>query len=364
MTYTINEVIDQLVVSNNKSSDIKEKILLLINTNDSSSSNLWYINMLIVISGWLAVIPFFIFFHIAGFLNNAQMSLFTGFILICLTVIIHYFNKKILFVNHLNLALNYTGQIVLFNGIALYTNGLKIPSICLLLIQIVLSIIYNEKILRFICVIIATISMILILYSFKLFQDIHIIIFLLSLTVTLIWTFEKKILLNKYLVDLYKPFSYGFAISLLLVLIFSVLPEIDEFSRVKWLYSSFLLSIILILLEAHLLNNNKIKLSSMLSLLTFFSSLIICALFYKSPGIIGAFIILLISFNALDRLLTGISILFLTAFFIIFYYNLEISLLSKSISLMCSGLFLLFIRFIWLKYFYILKEEKIICVQK
>ena len=72
----------------------------------------------------------------------------------------------------------------------------------------------------------------------------------------------------------------------------------------------------------------------------------IALLLHQSPGIIAAIIVLLLGYRRGNNVLIGLAIVFLSVFFIAYYYHLNISLLMKSITLMSAGVGLLVLRFV------------------
>jgi uncharacterized membrane protein len=62
------------------------------------------------------------------------------------------------------------------------------------------------------------------------------------------------------------------------------------------------------------------------------------------PGIIGSLTILLLGFHKGNKVLMGIAGIFLGYFVTLFYYDMEITLLLKSIALIGSGILFLLIR--------------------
>ena len=75
-------------------------------------------------------------------------------------------------------------------------------------------------------------------------------------------------------------------------------------------------------------------------------TIFISLLFYQTPGIIAAAIVMILGFQRGNRVLMGGAILFFTLFLVAYYYHLELNLLMKSIALTSSGLALLGLRWI------------------
>ena len=113
---------------------------------------------------------------------------------------------------------------------------------------------------------------------------------------------------------------------------------------ITWWLSSLGLTALLLALEYYLFQKNSVPLIKRYAI--FAGTILIALLLYQAPGIIAAIILLLLAFQRGNRVLMAIAIIFLTVFFIAYYYHLNITLLMKSISLISAGAGLLILRFV------------------
>jgi hypothetical protein len=65
---------------------------------------------------------------------------------------------------------------------------------------------------------------------------------------------------------------------------------------------------------------------------------------FTTPGLLVALGLLVLGYGMADQILTGIALLFLPVFLVLFYYDMDVSLLNKSYILAGSGLCLLMVR--------------------
>jgi len=354
---TLHTLFDELVTQNRLQSEALAKMADTLSTPDDEMSTPWFISVLIGFGAWMAIIPFIGFLATIDVLNSPSSAIVVGAILVIGTVWLHYFKRNNLFFNQLALALNLTGQVLLIGGIAIEAKGVVVPALATCFLEIALISVYRDSIIRFLGVIIATLATLVLLHDFDLPQGIHVLIVLFAVGAIWYWMAEPSHLTNKFMASLYKPLGYGFVIALQTVLLLSILPNADFIPPVTWWYSTLGLMVVLLMLEYHLLRINLMPVEynllqvnlipSLESVAIFAGTGLVALLLYQSPGIIAAIIVLLLGFQRGNRVLMGLSIIFLTVFFIAFYYHLNITLLMKSITLMSAGLTLLILRFVF-----------------
>jgi hypothetical protein len=317
-------------------------------TSSTQSPTPWFINLLIVISAWLSVIPFLIFLYAANLVGSSTIiDMGIGIFLLVATTFLHYVHSKNLFFNQLALALNLVGQTLFIVSLLLETQDITIVALATLGLQIVLMGVYQDSLLRFLAILIATIAILVIIYEYDSFPAIHALIFLTAAGAAWCWIRESRHLTHNIMASLYQPLGYGFVIALQTVLIFSILPNMDLIPVLSWWWSALGLTIILLIVEYLVLLKNDIQIHSVTSYAIFASTLIVAFLLSTGPGIIAAIIVLLLGFQRGNRLLMGIAFIFLTIFLVAYYYHLDITLFLKSITLISSGLVLLALRFMF-----------------
>ncbi len=345
----LNNLIDELVLKKLLPPNTEPQINAVL--QQEVEANPWFITTLIGISAWLSVVLFLIFIFLSHIIDDASSAILVGFILLVVTVFLQYLYKNRLFISQLSLALNLTGQILFIGGIAIADENIVAAALMTWFLEILLIFIYKNSILRFLAVLIATVAALVMLYEFRLYQWIHIVIILLAAGSSWYWLAESDHLTDKMMTWLYQPLGYGFVIALQMVLLLSILPDTPNIPNITWWYSTVGLTIILIMLEIYLLDGYDILMSASQSYAIFISTLLVCILLYQSPGIIASIIILVLGFQRGNRVLMGLAIIFMTLFIVAFYYHLNITLLMKSITLITTGIALLGLRF-GFKYIY------------
>jgi hypothetical protein len=344
---TLNTVLDDLVVQNLLPSESQLQIVKVLTHSPEKIPTPWFISTLIGISAWLAVIPFIGFLFITKLIETPASAIAVGIILVIGTTVLDYVKRDVLFINQLNLALNLTGQILFITGIGFEKRDIVAAALATWFLEIVLIGIYQNSILRFLAVLLATVAALILLHDFKIHQGIHFLTVLIAAGAIWYWIAEPRHLTDNMMMNLYQPLGYGFAIALQMVLILSILPTSEFVPPLTWSYSTLGLTVLLLVLEYHILQINHIPPLSNKSYTLFGGTLLVALLLYQGPGIIAATIILLLGFQRGNKVLIGLAIASFTLFFIAYYYYLDITLLMKSITLMSAGAALLVLRFVF-----------------
>jgi uncharacterized membrane protein len=344
---TLRTVLDDLIAQNQLPNEAPAEIAKTLTVSLEQPSTPWFVSALVAVSAWLSVIPFLTFISLSHLVEGSISAIIVGLILLIGTVILHYFKSHILFLDQLALALNLTGQALLIYGIAQESGNVVAVTLATLFLEMVLIGIYSDNILRFISVLIATVAALVLLYDFKLYQGIHVMIVLIAMGAVWYWITEASQLTDQIMASLHQPLAYAFIIALQMILLLSILPPMRYIPPVSWWYSTMGLTVLLLALEYYILDSNHITIFSVKTYTIFAGTLLVALLLYQSPGIIASIIVLVLGFQRGNRVLMGLALVFLTVFLIAYYYHLNITLLMKSISLMSAGLALLGLRFMF-----------------
>ena len=151
----------------------------------------WFVSALIAISAWLSIIPFISFLALLGILKSDNSLIFIGLFLIIGTFFLHYFQKNVLFLNHLAFALNVTGQTMFIGGIML-ERDIATAALATWFLEIVVIAVYRDNLLRFLAVLIAIAAALILIYEFEIMQAIHAIIVLIAAGAAWYWISESR----------------------------------------------------------------------------------------------------------------------------------------------------------------------------
>lgn len=327
----------------------EEAIIFELNKEKTDQSLI--IKILSVLGALLASVAFIGFLFITGIYDSKIALLVFGFICFMISI---WINKKSdqFIMDTLSVSSYLIGYVLI--GFALITWKINETQICfgfILLAFLTLNLIQNY-ILSFISVLIIHGSILALLLTNNHY---HLIPFYLS-AIALILTYfflreASMISFSKKLFRLYSPIRIGLITSFLSGLILLVKASFFEISfHYIWICSLLIISIILYFLH-QLITILKIN-GGLRKSAIFASSLFFLLPTLYAPALSGAILIVLLSFFVNYKTGLVIGILAFLYFIAQYYYDLNISLLQKSILLFCSGLAFLLI--------YLLTHKKLI----
>jgi len=307
--------------------------------NDESSIA---IKILSILGGFFAAITFLGFLLIAGLYDSEEGLVVTGLIFVCAALLLNVVYKKLI-IDTLSVSAYGLGLCLIAFGLSALQVGGNTISIIFVLISLLTIGITKNYILSFISILTINGSFIFLIIENELYSLIHIYNAILLVLVTYVFLKEAKLLAdNRFPSQLYNPVRIGLLISLLLGLVFVGQRGIFNFG-IKYIWSSSLITIPLTIYVISIIT----KIIGITKVKTLYLIYSLCILFLiptaLSPAISGSLLIILLCF--LVNYKTGLAIgVFSFIYFISqYYYDLNYTLLTKSIILFVSGIvFLLF----------------------
>ncbi|MEI6141300.1 MAG: DUF4401 domain-containing protein [Mariniphaga sp.] len=338
----IRELLDHLQQTEGAGFEFDEAgILGEVRKNESEKASL-ATKVLSIAGGFIATLSFLGFIFAAGMEKSEIMLLFTGLIFIGGAI---YVNKEFdkLILDTFAISAYVMGFLLLGFGMSQFKLDWNVICVTFILISFATLFITQGNILSFISVIIVSGSFISLIISNKYYNLIH--LYNAFFSILLIWSYlnEAKIITwSKVICKLYNPVRTGLIFSLIIGLFVVGKRDLVKISPdFVWL-SSIVTIPILFYLIYRIMQIIKIRNPKSEILIYGLSALILLPTAY-APAVSGALLILLVSFFVNYK--TGIAIgIIATAYFITqYYYDLNLTLLVKSLILFSTGiLFLLF----------------------
>lgn len=308
-----------------------------------NSETPWYIKFFVGLGGWLGAL-FLIAFTttlLSDYLfSDSNSFLIIGFLLSVVTILLSKKEINNNFLNQFILALFLTGEGLVFYWIfsEFFDVNFRVVLFIILIFQGASYYFINNYAAKFVTSLVAILSLCLLIGSYGLSFTLLPILFAVSII----------LLINK----INNPISFSITILLLispfikLEIWMDIIDEIDGsiFFTDPVIYN-ILLSGILSILFAILLKR-LIKISLLNSLLIAIAAGFIN---YFIPGITIAITVMFIGFFLSNKFLTGLGIISSIFYVSCYYYDLEVSLISKSVILIISGFISLLSRWILLK---------------
>ena len=338
-------LLDSIRLSEGAEFECNEKAILNEYQNQKENKSSLAIKVLSIFGGFLATLAFLGFLGIAG-LYDSELGLLIfgiGFIISAI-----WLNKE-----YDKLIIDTFSISIYVSGFALFAFGLSemkvdedITAMLIGIIALSSLFITQNYILSFISVLAISGSFLTLIISNELYGLIHLYIAVCTLLLTYLFLNEAKIIsLNRKLSKLYNPIRIGLVISLLFGLVTIGKRHLIPISQNYIWLSSIVMIFVIIYLVYIISKINEIESLKSKILIYSLSSLILISTIF-SPAISGAIIIVLLSF--LVNYKTGLVIGIISFIYFIsqYYYDLNFTLLTKSIILFSSGIvFLLFYLF-------------------
>ncbi|KPL79517.1 DUF4401 domain-containing protein [Herpetosiphon geysericola] len=314
----------------------------------------WYMRIFAGIGAWLAALLFIGFLVITRIIINEVGALIVGLILCGVSAGLHHNKSSSTFVHQFALATSIAGQILAVIGWVVILDGSYIGSaLGVIVLEIVLFAIQRDFIQRLIATlaIIAAIHVIVGDLS-RWNENFNYIYLLLSCLIIMFSGFlwlEPKIHADE-LWPSAAPIGYGILLFMGASSIFTNVDWADLALRSNFFMLPALVGIICLGISIWMIINefayqlNPIELGSIGIGLLF-----IAFIGFNTPAIIIALLILVLSYWRGYWVMFGFGCLALLSALSLYYYNLNISLLYKSIILFASGLTLLVIRALIIK---------------
>lgn len=302
--------------------------------NDNQSLS---IKILSVFGGILASLSFLGFLFIAGLYNSDIGLLVFGGLFIAGSIWINKEYDKII-IDTVSVSSFIIGFILIGFGLGQLNVEENMISIVFIIVAFSSLSIVQNYILSFVSVLIINGSILTLIISNNAYNLIHLYVSVLALITVFLFVKEAKIITtNKTFSKLYNPIRIGLIFSLLSGLVIlgkrGILPISNDYI---WISSIIIISLIIYLISKLFnlfdITESKHKISIyVFTILTLLPTAL-------SPAISGAILIILLSFMVNYKTGLAIGIISFIYFISQYYYDLNFTLLTKSILLFSSGI--------------------------
>lgn len=295
------------------------------------------IKILSIFGGFLGTLTFLGFLAIAGLYDSELGMLLFGIGFIISAIWLNKEYDKLL-IDTFSISIYIIGFAMLAGGLSQMKVDENLIILLISIIAICSLCITQNYMLSFISVLTIFGSFLTLIISNDAFNFIHLYIAVTAFILTYVFLNEAKLISrSKKLSKLYNPIRIGLIISLLMGLLAigkRYLIPISE--NYIWISSIVMISILLYLVYIVINISEIVAVKSKMMIYTLSSVILISTVF--SPSISGALIIILLSF--LVNYKTGIVIGIIACIYFIsqYYYDLNFTLLTKSIILFSSGI--------------------------
>ena len=312
------------------------------------SSSPWYIKALLAFSGWLAAI-FMLGFLALGF-NQLIQNEFALLLIGVVFIFISYITLKKEpsdFVEHLVLAISFSGQVLVFVGLMQILNQYStLFWFIIMLLQVLLTL----KMPNFIHQLFSS------FFGAYAFSFVVAYLGMGSIFLPSVMLFASYIWLNEfYHSNITRAHAIGYGLVFILITVQGMI--LSHTPLLFWSYSSmviepwfpywlgsFLTGAVTLFVALSLLKAHHQPLTSSISLSVIISLLILSLVAIKIPSLLLGILIMILAFAHSNRLLLGLGIVSFLFSISAYYYYLEITLLQKALILGILGLVILIAR--------------------
>jgi len=337
----ITTLLDSIRLSEGPKFECNEKAIINEYQNQKENKSSLAIKVLSIFGGFLATLSFLGFLAIAGLYDSDLGLLIFGIGFIISAILISKkFDKLIL--DTVSISIFVSGFVLLALGLLKMDVHENIVTLLIGLIALSTMFFTQNYILAFISTLVISGSSLNLIISNNLYNLIHLYIAVCTILLTYLFLNEAKIIsLNMKLSKLYNPIRIGLVISLLFGLITIGKRHLISIPENHIWFSSIVMFFVIIYIVYKICEINEIKSLKNKLLIYSLSSLILISTIF-SPSISGAIIIILLSFLVNYKTGLVIGIISLIYFISQYYYDLNFTLLTKSIILFSSGIVFLF----------------------
>ena len=322
----------------------------------------WYVRVMLGVSGWIAAL-FLLGFIAAGLefiIESNAASIFAGSLALVAAFTLFRLARND-FHEQFALAVSFAGQGLAFFGLAEEIgwsgSGLWWSAAML---QIFIAVVMPNFVQRLVAAYLAacTLSIAMLLHGAPVVVPV-----LVTSGVALIWLKEFK---WQHWSAMMRPVGYGLTVGLVQVegqalfghalQLFGSHQEAFQIAFPAWL-GELALGLLLVAVVGRLLSRSGESWTGTRMWAVLGMAAVIAVVSLKAPGVATGFIIMLLGFSNGNRTLVGLGIAALLFYLSAYYYNLEATLLSKSLILAAAGSLLLGVRWLILKWLFPAGEE-------
>ena len=338
----MNNKLDKIlkIIQSSSTSQIefdREAILAEYNAQEDNKSSI-AIKILSVIGGFLATLAFLGFLLLSVLKNSEIGMIITGFVFIAISVILNRKSDKLI-IDTFSISTNAVGIFLMIFGLGELGVDENIITVLVILIALTLLYLTQNYILSLVSILAISISLLtLLVFLNDSYNLIHLYNVIILVAMVYTFLFEAKIIKNSpKLSRIYNPLRIALVISFLFGLGFLRTRNLHGMTvNYTWSYSIILFAAVIYIISKII---KVINITSEIHKIGIYAlSSVILVLTALSPSISGTILLILISFYVNYKFGFALGIIALIYAVSQYYYDLNYTLLTKSIMLFISGI--------------------------
>lgn len=335
---TMAELLDLMAADGELGAVNRDRVAAALAAPDGAATP-WYLHLLVGAGSLVAALLLLVFFGMVDLLDSGGAAVTLGLILCGGAAALRRAFARTGVLHQAPLAPALTGALMVCFGIWELAGGgffsgdgdrpLSLALAGLIALETAMIFAYRDGLHRFLAAVAICLALCLLLLTNELQILAALLAAALGWAAALAWQHESLLAQRE---ELSRPLAYGLTLGLFAV-VWALLLEPDTLDWVASVGLAAALAYQVWRLLAGAAPRTRAAGLAVVALLL--------AVAWSSPGLLAAPLILLVGFGRGNRSLVAVGALFLASYLIFFYYNLELTLLAKSLALLGAGLALL-----------------------
>ena len=352
----IKNMLDTVQQATNETVAFDEQAILRAYKSQEDNQSSIAIKVLSVIGGFVGTLAIVGFLLLTGLQSSEIGLLTTGIIFIVISILINKKSDKLI-LDTFSITAYVVGIFLLIFGLGEMDFNENAIAILVLIIALGSLFLTQNYIMSFVSILVVSGSLLMLLvFLQKTYTLIHLFNTIIVIAMTYVFLNEAKLIkMGHKLSKLYEPLRIGLVVSFILGLLFLRTRRLHELPiNYLWIYSVILFIAILYVISKVLQVMQITNLNYKIGIYVLSAVLLVLTAF--SPSILGAILLILLSFYVNYKFSFILGIVALIYFVSQYYYDLHYTLLTKSIMLFASGILFIALYLFTTKY---TKNEKI-----
>ncbi len=316
----------------------------------------WFVRVLTGFGAWLASLFLLTFLSLAVVVGEEVGAIILGLLLTGGAAFLRRLGNNV-FLTQLALSLGLAGQGLFIGGVGMLTDSGEAAALATVLVQAVLVFLYPDAIQRFLSSLFASLALLILLRLWGLGLVVDVTLVGLTVLAHLLFLQQSRLQAGRW-GELVMPAAFGLVTTLFSALLLRT--WFHEFYKDLFRHGSaelppgvltLGLAVVTLYSAWRVLEEVGVEAGGAAGVTTFAALALLALLTLQTPGVIAAAGVLLLGFHRRSVVLLGMAVVFILTFGVSYYYDLQLTLLAKSLALLGSGLLLLGLRFFTLRRF-------------
>jgi hypothetical protein len=328
----------------------------LVSLQDAAAGTPWFVRILTGFGAWVASLFLIAFLSLGMVVGQEVGAIILGLLIIGGAIAVRRMGNNV-FLTQLALATGLAGQGLFIGGVGVLSKSPEVAAMATLVLQAVLLFVYPDTTQRFLSSLFGGLALLILLRLLD--AGVLVDVALVGLTVLAHLLFLNQGRLQRGARgELVTPAAFG----LVTTLLYSLLMR-------SWFHDAYVnlfhegttelppgvltlgLAVVTLYSAWRVLQETDSNPGGATGVTAFAALGLLAVLTLQTPGVIAATGVLLLGFHRRSVVLLGMAVVFILVFGVSYYYDLQLSLLAKSLALLGSGLVLLGLRFFILRRF-------------